>query len=306
MDDLLGRPKESRNNSTASFNAHLIFHGPKLKMLNAGSDTVRKNDFLGEATSSSFDTHLFEGESYEAALIQREKELHLYLRSKENGVKEANLISLIDCVSRATSFTLGFHPWPIYHEFRKDHRIVERWLSPRLNLRQTFLAPISNSLWSSLRERKEESFHRIIPIIADGLRALPKTEREKLNQLLWHFRCGEFGALSHSMVLLIICTILEGLTKLITGVSEDERHSAQDVWKAAMERLNLSWDRWGKEYFELWRDRRNQLAHGWVFISDDELEGFNEDHLSTRVRLFSDGSCLLRLPWPHYDSSIQK
>ncbi len=66
--DLVAEDKEATN--PTSFEAHLIFRGPRLKLKNAGTNTVSKNDYLGELTKSSTDTYLFAGEKWEAALIQ--------------------------------------------------------------------------------------------------------------------------------------------------------------------------------------------------------------------------------------------
>ena len=52
---------------TTEFSAHLIYHGPKLKIFGAGTKITTKNDFLGEAASSSSDTHQFEADAWEGA-----------------------------------------------------------------------------------------------------------------------------------------------------------------------------------------------------------------------------------------------
>src|SRR5439155_152177 len=52
-----GQTTEQEREETTGFNAHLIYHGPKLKMLDAGTEVTTKNDFLGEAASSTADTH---------------------------------------------------------------------------------------------------------------------------------------------------------------------------------------------------------------------------------------------------------
>lgn len=75
--------EESATRENVSFDAHVIFHGPKLRILDSGTQITRRNDFLGEAASSSADTHVFSGEGYEGAVIQNKDELHLHLRSTE-------------------------------------------------------------------------------------------------------------------------------------------------------------------------------------------------------------------------------
>lgn len=74
---LIGRTTEEEHPEKAGFTAHLIYHGPKLKMFGAGTEKTTKNDFLGDATSSSADTHQFRAETWEGALIQQGPELPL-------------------------------------------------------------------------------------------------------------------------------------------------------------------------------------------------------------------------------------
>ena len=60
LDKLLKRPARSQSGEL-SFSAHVIFDGPKLRSRDSGSETKSENDFLGKATNSSLDTHLFSG-----------------------------------------------------------------------------------------------------------------------------------------------------------------------------------------------------------------------------------------------------
>ncbi len=83
--ELIGETIEEEHQEKAGFTAHLIYHGPKLKMFDAGTEMTTKNDFLGDAASSSADTHQFEAETWEGALIQQGLELHLHLRSREEA-----------------------------------------------------------------------------------------------------------------------------------------------------------------------------------------------------------------------------
>ena len=54
-------------------------------MFGAGTEVTTTNDFLGEAASSTADTHQFESDTWEGALIQQGPELHLHLRSREDA-----------------------------------------------------------------------------------------------------------------------------------------------------------------------------------------------------------------------------
>lgn len=127
LSELLGTPREGSPEVSSDFRSHSIFHGPKLRLPNSGSETLRKNDYLSEASESSLDTHVFQGQGYEGALIQKAQELHLHLRSNEsNLLDEGNWSSVVRNVERALGFTHGFHPWPAYRETRLNHRVGER------------------------------------------------------------------------------------------------------------------------------------------------------------------------------------
>jgi hypothetical protein len=68
---LIGKPPKYSTASGVPFTAHLIYHGPKLKIRNSGTNISTKNDFLGEATIPTADTHQFKSETWEGALIHR-------------------------------------------------------------------------------------------------------------------------------------------------------------------------------------------------------------------------------------------
>jgi len=268
---LLGSP-EGPNEKGKSFHAHLIYHGPKLNMFESGTQTVSKNDFLGEATKSSTDTHQFSGDAWQGGLIQKEAELHLHLRSiPDSGIvkDEETVTSLVDHVNQAVGFTLGFQPWPAYRELRIDHRIIERWLSPRFDLATSYLVPISGSMWSKLREDAHNPVRRMIPTIAGGLERMAGDNRNRLTMLLWHFRSGTLTVLPSSTRLLILCAVLDGLMKLIAGVRDPaEKPATNKTWRKASDTLGLSWDRWTNDVFELWGKHRHLLTHGWLWLGE--------------------------------------
>src|SRR5438093_1598759 len=166
---LIGKTTEEEHQEKAGFNAHLIYHGPKLKMFDAGTEVTTKNDFLGEAASSSADTHQFKSDAWEGALIQNELELHLHLRSREDvdvDLSVEDTINVVESANQAIGFVLGFNPWPAYREIRIDHRVFERWISPQFDLPTTYLAPVSESMWTHFMNDRSNAFHRIIPAIA--------------------------------------------------------------------------------------------------------------------------------------------
>lgn len=265
MMKLLG--EESESSEEISFSAHLIYHGPQLKLRDAGSEVISKNDFLGEASSSSFDTHLFSGKDYEAALIQKDKELHLHLRSKD-GVENFSadqILALVDNVNAAIGFCLGFNPWPAYREVRRDHVVVERWISPKDNLPSTYFIPITERMYGRRERQPEDS---IIAHIADGLRGLPLVQHERLATLLWHMRSNVLSELPPATRLLIVCALLDSMTKLVCGLQPDDKPATDKTWRKASDTLGLSWESWTRDIFELWGKYRHKLSHGWLWLDE--------------------------------------
>jgi len=281
VNELIGQEKEGEQGRTG-FTAHLIYHGPKLKMFGAGTEVTTTNDFLGEAASSSADTHQFQSDAWEGALIQQGLELHLHLRSRKNvdvDLSAKEIVDVIDCVNQSVGFVLGFNPWPAYREIRVDHKVFERWLSPQFDLPTTYLCPVSESMWTHFLTDRASLFHRIIPIITDGLRRLGEPERKKLTMLLWHFRTGTIRSLPSSTRLLILCAVIDGLMKLIGG-ARDPQHAATDkTWRKANDALEFSWDNWTNDIFEVWGKYRHLLAHGWLWLMEEsDAQEFFTDH----------------------------
>src|SRR6266852_1030459 len=120
----IGQTAQGERDETSGFSAHLIYHGPKLRMFDAGTEVTTKNDFLGEAASSTADTHQFKSDVWEGALIQQELELHLHLRSREDvdvDLSPQQVTDLVDRANQSVGFVLGFQPRPAYREIRIEH-----------------------------------------------------------------------------------------------------------------------------------------------------------------------------------------
>lgn len=256
---------QEKSSEKSSFTAHMIFHGPRIHVRNAGSEEERVNDFMGKSASSSLDTFLFNGKGWEAALIQVKKELHLHVRSSADGSinEEREIISLIDCIKRSVAFTHGFHPWPAYMEIRRDHRIIKRFLTPRLKLRQTYLAPLSHSLGHMPSNDKT---HSMISTIADGFSAMDPGQRKKLDELLWNVKSSALGDLPPLTKMLILCSASDGLTKLLG--KDMGPGNTLDEWKLIAKNLGISWG-WMEEVMSVRKKYRDDLSHGRLWQSDD-------------------------------------
>jgi hypothetical protein len=278
---LLGQTTQ-REHERSGFAAHLIYHGPKLKVFGGGTEVTTKNDFLGDAASSTADIHQFASGEWEGALIQQGPELHLHLRSCEDvdvDLSPEQITDLVDRANQSVGFVLGFQPWPAYREIRIDHKVFERWLTPRFNLTTTYLTPISESMWTHFLIDTDNAFHEIIPIIADGLGRIPESERAKLAKLLWHFRSGTSRELPSSTRLLILCAVIDALMKLIAGADDPTKTATDRTWRKASDTVGFSWDRWTKKVFEVWGKHRHLLAHGWLWLGEEiDAQEFFTDH----------------------------
>lgn len=250
---------------TEDFRAHLIFHGPQLWLGDTRTRVTTSHDFLGETTSSTSDTHVFAGSGWEAALIQKGQELHLHVRPVSGAPSSAeDSIDLVNRVRDAVAFTHGFHPWPIYQELRDDNRIITRRLSAKLNLKQSFLAPLSEAVGVRLMVTQQGEHRSIIPSIADGLARLSQEQRQRLGTLLWNVRSCDLGDLPRSTKMLILCAAFDGLMKLVAGADLGTR----DTWRRASDNLGFSWERWTDGIFELWGRHRHDLSHGQLWIPE--------------------------------------
>jgi len=206
---LLGMSPESESSEKNEFRSHSIFHGAKLRLRNAGTSTTHQNDFLGEASKSSMDTHVFSGNGYEGALIQKDKELHLHLRTADSAsAGELDWEKVVESVEKAVAFTHGFQPWPAYREIRRNHRIIERWIGCHISLDQTSISPLSETLWANVRGIPSDPLHQIIPTIAEGIQSLPQPIQDGLSSLMWQFRAAEHSDLPGTTKLLMICAVL--------------------------------------------------------------------------------------------------
>lgn len=215
-------------------------------------------------------------------MIQQGLELHLHLRDREDvdvDVSQEEVTDIVDRANQTVGFVLGFNPWPAYREVRIDHRVFERWVSPRFDLATTYLTPVSEAMWTHFLDDPDNAFHKIIPTIVDGLGCVPGLERKKLTNLLWHFRSGTTRELPSSTRLLILCAVIDGLMKLIAGADDPKNAATDKTWRTASDTLNFSWDGWTKNIFEVWGKHRHLLAHGWLGLTEElDAQEFFTDH----------------------------
>ena len=247
-----------------TFEAHLIFKGPKLGLRDSGTRVVTHNGFLGESVSASLDTHTFSGDGWEAALIQNQSELHLHIRNQATSLAQIDDPELlVDQISAAVAFTHGFMPWPIYHELRINHRVTNRWLAARCNLEQSWLAPLNSNLCNRTAEKDNFQNTAMIPSIAEGFRRFPVEKYKQLKHLLWNVIAADLGELPSKTKILIICAALDGLMKVI-GRDRGSGHT-MDEWQEAAKITGISWN-WLSEIMDTRKKHRDDLSHGRLWM----------------------------------------
>ncbi len=267
---LLKRPP-STDDDKQDFQAHFIFHGVKLGIFSrqSGSQSVSTHDFLGKSTSSSLDTYLFEDDGYESAIIQVKDELHLHIRGN-HAVDEKEVEKLITDIAWAVGFAHGFNPWYCFKQIRYCGRVICHELRPRFRLKTSQFSPLANGVGYGFMDKPESPLYQLIPNTTKGLGNLSEDQRKKLDQLIWIFRSNATNDMPYPTKILILLSLLDGLLKLISGVSK----GTDEVWKEASNKLGYDWENWTNPHYKTRKKYRDDLAHGELW-KNEELP-FNE------------------------------
>ena len=138
----------------------------------------------------------------------------------------------------------------------------------------------------------ESEIYRCIPIIAEGLHALPERSRKRLMFLLWNVNEVSTGQLPDSTQMLMLCSALDGLMRIAAGM-EDEENKTTQVWKKGAEALGFNWDGWIQEIFELRPKHRDDLAHGRLWHMQEVENAAYFEHYPKLGAAFSAIFCRL-------------
>jgi hypothetical protein len=116
-----------------------LLRGFKLIARNAGTTIIRRNDFLGESTSSQADTqHGDLSSDWEYALIEsgEDMEFHLRLKPGRKSLEPQDDLAVLHAFLEAVAFMHGQHAWPFTLEFERDGKLItDRVRPPKVSRR---------------------------------------------------------------------------------------------------------------------------------------------------------------------------
>jgi hypothetical protein len=185
--------------------------------LNAGTNTRVQNDFLGLCGGgSTLDTFIDRDGEYDFALIRKEVDTHIHLKSKSRFHSK----SVEDDWRRfyaflaAVGFTHGFQPWPYRIEYwRGGRKAADRIKVPGV-LSKTSHAPFDDGigyLGNQGRKGAKKSAVRLAAKFFSGETKLSK----KLSHLLFLFREAGGASVNFHIKTLAMCSLFEGIVTAI-------------------------------------------------------------------------------------------
>lgn len=294
----LGTRKREKKVATSRFIATLV--NCKLPWPNAVTRTVRTNPFLGKTSGGKLDTLVAHGSSFDVALIQRETDLQIHLRSKARyrSKNSAEDSKRFQAVLNAIGFCYGFNPWPYRLQQWRDGRQVLDRLTARERLPKTIYAPFDVALGQSDAP----------PIqLLTRFFAQRSAISEKISTFLFLFRQAGDEPVHLPVKTLAFCSLFEGLVHLLfeelklekklrkdnpdfsAFLAERDRLASEletkgragdlsskrlarlispadairmkDKFKALCEALSLDYAKM-KPHYEAWYEERNPLMHG--------------------------------------------
>lgn len=137
---------------------------------------------------------------------------------------------------------------------------------------------------------------KFIPIVVSGLSRLKEQDRTMLRKFHWQLHATDVSDVPFPVRLLVKCSVLEGLLKVILGIpkgknlpkakSKRPNGETKSAFEAALEvvlpRLGLSASPVLADLYETWEAHRNPLAHGWLDFAAEqvaELEVYHDRKL---------------------------
>lgn len=187
---------------------HAVFVGIESPLrIQRKTVTTVVNEFHGTNEGFKSDTWMLEWEGMSFGLIQREKELHIYMRIKNSKHTMEEEESTFTAFLNSISFTHGFRAFPTAREVCHDHKVVKCEIGD--------LDGVSSSQAATLGEWFMMSDCEIMMTSAfDFFRS-----DSKLVSKFWKFhglvcQAHEGSTVRHSD-LLAICTVFEGLIKCL-------------------------------------------------------------------------------------------
>jgi hypothetical protein len=259
-------PKDS-NECSIEFSG--FFRGLELIARNGGTDTIEKNDFLGERKSSALDTTFGSlSENLEFGLVKRVDGVDFHLRSK-TGYKSAGKekdIQIFDAFREAIGFLHGMHPWPETIQYRRDHRLLMDRIRTSEKLAISPHKAFSERIWYNVRVGNcSWDYVATLALAFHFFRQDSPLSRE-VRQLLFLAREACRKEVHSRISCIAICSLLESLINAVYEsapgfVAPPRRPPAKERFQSVVDRLALKWAGDWDGLFEFWRINRNGLVH---------------------------------------------
>ena len=184
--------------------------------VNAGTTKTVRNDFLGPKESSHADTFIDRAKDYDFALIQKQEDLEVHLRSKAHFRSKgaADDQRRFHALLYAVGFTHGFQPWPFrLSHWRDGKKVLDRIKAPR-PVKNSLHAPFDKGLGHSLSFRRKGALNSPIRIASRFFENANDTSK-KLSQLLFLARAGSAESVDPRVRTLALCSLFEGIVDLL-------------------------------------------------------------------------------------------
>lgn len=202
-------------NVQITFNAVL----PDFKLIerNGGTETTKKNVFLGESSHSSLDTFHGKMNGWEYGLVERDGDLHVHLLStaEHQSQGEDHDWQLFHAFLNALAFTHTQHAWPFSVEHRRDGKLLTDRIQLNDDVADSPHAPFSDALaFNNLTKKLSWKFEDALEKAYTFFSSDAKLAREAEN-LLFIFREATARGIPKRIALLSLCSLLESLVRAI-------------------------------------------------------------------------------------------
>jgi hypothetical protein len=196
---------------------HAVLPDFKLIERNGGTETTKKNIFLGESSHSSLDTFHGEMSGWEYGLVERDGDLHVHLLSKpeHQSLGEDNDWRLFHAFLNALAFTHAQHAWPFSVEHRRDGKLLTDRIQLNEDVADSPHAPFNEALaFNNLTKNLSWKFGDVLEKAFAFFSSDSKLARESEN-LLFIFREATARGIPKRISLLSLCSLLESLVRAI-------------------------------------------------------------------------------------------
>jgi hypothetical protein len=202
-------------------NTKVVFHAvlPNFKLIerNGGTETKRKNDFLGESSHSTLDTFHGQMAAWEYGLVERDGDLHVHLLSKpeHQSQGENHDWRLFQAFLNALAFTHAQHAWPFSVEHRRDGKLITDRVHLHEDVADSPHAPFSEALaFNNLTKNLTWSFGVALEHAYTFFSGDARLARE-VETLLYIFREATGRGIPKRIALLSLCSLFESLVRAV-------------------------------------------------------------------------------------------